>query len=1071
MFKKSILGMVVILLLAATAGAQSTTGTITGTVSDITGAVLPGVDVTVTNEGTNLTRNLVTNESGLYTAPQLPIGLYRVEAQLPGFQTAIQSGIQLRVDERARIDLALEIGQVSQIIEVTAEAPLIQSEDSSIGTVIDQQKVSELPLNGRNFESLVLLVPEAVTSHQGSHLGNRGGVVVAGMDEHYQSFYVDGVDNVDTIIRNFTYRPSIDAIAEFKVQSTGYAAEFGRNAGAVINVTTRSGTNQFHGSLFEYHRNKNLNTRGFFAEKADLEKEEFLRNQYGGTIGGPIVRDRTFFFFSYEGQRQAQDEVKRATVPTALMRAGDLSELGEITDPTTGLPFANNTIPQARWSNVTSEVMDFWLSPDTGGLSNNVSTSGSRTENFDNISIRLDHSFSDAHRASGRYSYAKEFIFDPYAAETGGGALPAFGQWNPRYRTSAGMNLTSILSPTLIHEFRVGFNRFAQPLTDQYNALASLVGQERTPLPSTMAAIARNRDAFDGFNLSGQVISLGGSGGFWRLNNTWNIIDTMNYNTGNHSFKMGVDYRQMDFHNITGGPNSYTFDGSFTGEPFGDFLLGLPITVATQVGIPELGIGPREYGRERKREFSWYIQDDWKATPNLTINWGLRWDYYDPLTALNGLSGWSPVDNKIHVICREAYEVECGASVADPELYVIQDGGNGIVPEGLFHPDKNNFGPRFGFAYSPFTGNKTVFQGSYGVMYDSDDRHKSFCCVKGAPFNKSLTFRSSPDTPEIDLDVDPFPEALGRAGSLSSGTYDVNRKDTYAQKWNVGIQHELTGRMMVDVSYVGSLTLKGQRSIQQNQPLTSGPGSVQARRPYSSFVSLSMNTNSGASNFHSIQTKLEQRFSSGLTFINSFMWGKAMDDRAIRTSGGGGVQDNYNWDAEYGPSSFDVRLKYGLSYIYEIPGGGNAFTEGWQVSGIISAQSGRPFTPRLGANIANVGTTSRPHRICDGKLSNPTADAWYDTSCFVTPEQYNFGNSGRGILTGDGLFNFDMSLMKNTYFGGERVNMQLRLEMFNITNHTNFGFPETRVDRSSAGQITSTLGNPRQIQLGIRFVY
>jgi hypothetical protein len=344
MFRKSILRMVIILVLAATAGAQSTAGTITGTVSDITGAVLPGVDVTVTNEGTNLTRNLVTNESGLYTAPQLPIGIYRVEAQLPGFQTAVQSGIQLRIDQRARIDLALEIGQVSQIIEVTAEAPLIQSEDSSIGTVIDQQKVSELPLNGRNFESLVLLVPEAVTSHQGSHLGNRGGVVIAGMDEHYQSFYVDGVDNVDTIIRNFTYRPSIDAIEEFKVQSTGYAAEFGRNAGAVINVTTRSGTNVFHGSLFEYHRNKGLNGVGYFAAKAGREKEEFLRNQYGGTIGGPIVPNRTFFFFSYEGQRQAQDEIKRATVPTAAMRAGDLSELGEsgrdVQAPRSVAPFA-----------------------------------------------------------------------------------------------------------------------------------------------------------------------------------------------------------------------------------------------------------------------------------------------------------------------------------------------------------------------------------------------------------------------------------------------------------------------------------------------------------------------------------------------------------------------------------------------------------------------------------------------------------------------------------------------------------------------------------------------------------
>ena len=1077
MLSRSFLSLAVVLLLAVSAAGQSTTGTITGTVSDVTGAVLPGVEITVTNEGTNLTRNLITNESGNYTAPQLPIGSYRVEAVLPAFQTAIRSGITLNVDQRARIDVVLRVGQVTEVVAVTAEAPLIQTEDSSVGTVIDQQKVTELPLNGRNFESLVQLVPEAVTAHQGSHLGQRGVVVVAGMDEHYQSFYVDGVDNVDTVIRNFAYRPSIDAIEEFKVQSTGYAAEFGRNAGAVINVTTRSGTNEFHGVVFNYHRNRSLNTSTIFAEKAGIEKEGFLRNQFGGTLGGPIIRDKTFFFVAYEGQRERQQIARRATVPTALMRTGNLSELtSTLIDPITGQPFPDNTIPSNRVNALAAEVMDFWPAANQGGLSKNLVTAPSKTENFDNISIKIDHAFTDVHRVSGRYSYAQEDIFNPFGSETSSGRnLPNFGQWNPRFRTSAGMNITSVFSPTIINEVRVGFNRFIQPLSTGTGSLAVHVGQTPQPIPSVMASIPRNRDAFDSFALSGQVENLGAGGGFWRGNNTWNIINALTINSGDHSFKLGVDYRKMDFHNITGAPNTYIFDGSFTGQPFGDFLLGLPISLTTRVGIQAAGLLAREYGRERKRELAFYLQDDWKVSPQLTVNWGVRYDYYDPLYALNGLSGWSQADNKIHVICQDAYADECGTGVIDPNLYVIQQGGNGTVPRGLTIPDKNNFGPRLGFAYSPFADSNTVIRGSYGIYYDSDDRHKSFCCVKSAPFNANLQFRSSPDTPQIDLAVDPFPAELGRAGSLSTGAYDPNMRDTYAQKWSLGVQQELAGSLMMDVSYVGSLTLKGRRSRRINQPLMPGPGSVALRRPFQPFGAFSAGgyfENAGRSNFHSLQAKLEQRFSSGLTFINSFMWGKAMDNRAIGTAGGGGgAQNHYNWDAEYARSSFDVRAKYSFSYVYAIPGGNNAFTDGWQISGIVTAQSGRPFTPRLGANIANVGTTSRPNRICDGSLGNPTEDRWFDTSCFVAPDRYTFGNSGRGILESDGFFNWDMSVMKNTYVAAERVNVQFRVEIFNITDQVNFGFPETRIDRSSAGAVGTLLGNPTQVQLGLRIVY
>ncbi len=1069
MVYRSFLSVTVVLLLAVSAAGQSTTGTITGTVSDVTGAVLPGVEVTVTNVGTNLTRSLITNESGLYTAPQLPLGNYRVEALLPGFQTAVRSGITLNVDQRARIDLVLEVGQVTEVVEVTAEAPLIQTEDSSIGTVIDQQKVTELPLNGRNFESLVLLVPEAVTSPQGSHLGARGGVVIAGMDEHYQSFYIDGVDNVDTIIRNFAYRPSIDAIEEFKVQSTGYAAEFGRNAGAVVNVTTRSGTNEFHGAIFDYHRNKALNTSTKFAKDQGLEKEGFLRNQFGATLGGPIVRDRTFFFFAYEGQRQRSEITRRGTVPTTKMRTGDLSELtSNLIDPVTGQPFPNATIPANRFNPLAKEALGFWAAPNSSGTSRNLTVAGSETADFDNISIKIDHAFTDVHRVSGRYSYAKEWLFNPFGFQ-GRRVLPSFGQFNPRYRTSSGMNMTSVFSPSVINEFRVGFNRFAQPLADFFSSLVSLVGEERTPLPPLMAAITRNRDAFDTFSMGGVVTNLGVGGGFWRLNNTWNFIDSLTINSGNHSFKLGVDYRKMDFHNITGSPNTYTFNGDFTGNPFGDFLLGYPISTATQTGILEAGIPAREYGRERKHEFALYVQDDWKVNPDLTINWGLRWEYYNPLTALNGLSGWLAEDNKIHVVCREAYEAECGKGAVDPNFFVIQDDGNGILPQGLTRPDKNNFAPRLGLAWSP-GGSNTVIRASYGIFYDSDDRHKSFCCVKGAPFNKSFSFRAT-NFNDLDLAVDPFPQTLAGSGSLTGGAYDPDTRDTYAQKWNLGIQRELAGSLMMDVSYVGSVTQKQRRGRRVNQPLTPGPGGVSGRRTFQPFGRLTLTENSGHSNFHSLQTKLEQRFSSGLTFINSFMWGKAMDDRATGSSGGAGFQNFYNMDAEYGPSSFDVRLKYSFSYVYALPEGSNAFTRGWQLSGILTAQSGRPFTPRLGSNVANVGNTSRPNRICDGKLSNPTEDRWFDASCFVAPAAFTYGNSGAAILEGDGFFNLDMAFMKNTYLLDERVNVQFRAEIFNLTDQTNYGFPETRVDRSSAGTIGTLLGNPTQVQLGLRIVY
>lgn len=1069
---------IALVLVSSLALAQSNNQTITGTVTDASGAVLPGVSITVVNEGTGLTRTAVTNESGNYSVPQIPIGNYRVEAELPGFRKEVRRGLTLQVDQRARIDLQLQVGQVTEVIEVTGQAPLIQTEDASIGSVIDHQKVIELPLNGRNFESLVQLVPGSVTANQGSHLAGRGGFVIAGQDEHNQSFFVDGVDNVDTIVRNFAYRPSIDAIEEFKVQSSGYSAEFGRNSGAVINVTTKSGTNEFHGAAWDYHRNSALDARDFFDPGPNIPG--FIRNQFGATFGGRIIRDKTFFFTAFEGTRERRAITRAGRVPSLELRQGNFSSITTpIRDPLTGQAFAGNIIPRARFDRLAAEVLPFWPEPNRAGALNLVTTP-SAINNHNNISVKIDHQITASHRLSSRYSYANEYIFGPFGGETDAGRrLPNFGQFNPRYRTSAGFNITSLLTNSMVNEFRFGFNRFEQPLTTDIGDLAARVGLDPKPLPPIMATIKRNRDAVDTFNLAGNVEPLGAGGGFWRLNNTFNGINNLTITRGNHTIKIGGDARRMLFYNITGAPNTYFFDGRYSGHPFADFLLGSPFRTQTQVGPP--GQRAREYGHEGKWDWSIYFQDDWKVSSRLTLNWGVRYEYYVPLTAFNGLSGFDRETGKIQVICVEKFRAECGLPL-DTRFYITQNGA-GPFPIGMHEVDKNNLAPRIGFAFRPFNSDKSVIRGGYGLYYDSDDRQKSFSHVKNAPFNATLTFDSpAGQPPQIQLTSNPFPTQLGQSGVITSGAIDRKLRNTYSQQWNLGVQHELVTNLLVDVGYQGSLTLKGPRSVQINQPITPATGSVASRRPHPLFGPLGFTENSGTSNFHSLQSKIEQRFSGGLTFISSFMWAKAIDDRYVGGQGNpGNAQNAYNLRAERGLSAFDVRKKWTFSFVYELPvGPGKGRLEqgaaahilgGWQLSGIYTAQDGRPFTPVLSTDNSNVGIgADRPNLIGNPKVDNPTPQRWFNAAAFAAAPRFTYGSAGRGILTSDGLATLDLSLTKNIRIS-ETMRMQFKGEFFNVTNHTNFGIPENRIDQPSAGTISSTITTSRQIQLGLRIVY
>jgi hypothetical protein len=1030
---------------AVSASAQAITGTILGTVADSSGAVLPGVTINATNTGTNQLRTTITNESGGYSLPSLQIGSYRVEAELAGFKKEIRSGITLQLDQRARIDFVMQVGQVSDALEVVAEAPLVQTDDSSIGAVIDYKKVVELPLNGRQFESLVQLVPGAVTPAQGSHLGNRGGFNVAGMDEHYNSFFLDGIDNVDPIIRNFSFRPSVDLIEEFKVQESGYNAEFGRNAGAVINVTTKSGTNAFHGSAWEFIRNDHLDARNFFAP-VGTPKPPLIRNQFGAVLGGRIVKDKTFFFAAYEGGRSKIGTTRRASVPTDAERAGILRSAA--IDPQTGQPFPNNTIPLNRFDPISVAVLNQWPPANLTTTGGNRAETANRIENINDISLKIDHQLLESSRLTGRYSYSVARVLDAFRNETGGGAnLGAFGQIADRIRTNIGLSLTTVKGGKWVNELRVGYNRFNQPQIPVNNGPPEIV-----PLQGFIKS-------FVPFTVAGYD-TIGSSGEFKRVVNVYNYIDNLSYSVGNHQFKWGADIRRYLFNAYTISLNALNFDGSrtsgagVTGNPFADFLLGLPFRTTSVTSGEGQGFPG---GNPRKLEVALYLQDDWKINPRLTLNYGVRWEFYKRIVEKrNRQSSWSATCNCVLVA------------------------GNGIDPA-LTSEDYNNVAPRFGFALRPFRNDKTVVRGSTGIFYDSDMRH-NFEVINNPPFLIQRTFTSSQIPGGLSLS-NPFPAGSGTA-TLNPQAFPAEYRDTYSEHFNFGIQHELVQGMLLDVSYVGNHTLKGRRTRNVNQP-------INGVRPYAGFGNIVLNEQAGSSVYSSLQTRVEQRFSSGLTFIGSYTWGHAIDNRPGQGTAST-VQNNYDFRSERGDADFDVRHRMTISSVFEIPVGRgrkhgdqwnralDAVLGGWGINGIGTFQGGRPFTVSLSTNpsgsLAGAGA-DRPNLVPGASAvpSNQGPDNWINRDAFTLPAPNTFGNAGRNIARGPTYKNVDFSLSKK-FDIAENRRLQFRAEFFNIANHPNFALPNAQWASSVAGapnfgRITQTIGSERQVQFGLRFEY
>ena len=1060
--------------------AQTTTGRIVGTVADQTGALIPGVEVMVRNPGTGLTRTVITNESGTYIVPVLPPAVYQVEATLPGFRREVRSGVTVSVDAAIRLDFTLAVGQVTEVVEVTADAPLLQSESASLGQVIDSRKVTAIPLNRRHFMSLTVLTTGVFPVAEGSNLSTQNFSFHAnGGREHDNNFLLDGIDNNDTGNKQLVIVPSIDAIQEFKIQTHAYAAEFGAASGGVLNVQTKSGTNEFHVTAFEFLRNDVLDARNFFA----VEKPPYKRNQYGVVVTGPILRDKMFFMFNYEANRIRRLDTRLASVPTAKQHAGDFSELGKpLIDPFTGQAFPGNIIPSDRFDPITANITQFWPLPNRplSSGSNYLSTANSITD-FDILMGKVDYRVSDKQNIFVRIAWQDAYRLDPRFDR--GSQLPNTGTayFQPIGRNVA-INDTYVFGPRVVNEFRAGFNRLIgctcppwlsrdQKSSDQNWAQElGFKGVQNVIKPD----VKKRSFGWPRIDMTGYAGITGGSGSE-RYDNTWHFYDALALTRGNHQLKMGGEFRTQYFHyDGRSDPNGrFRFDGRYSGDAWADLLLGYPSRTIRAIGDVQT--------YTKGRAVNLFFQDDWKVTPNLTLNLGLRWEIMTPYA--DDTAGQAVFDvPTAQIVIVGKSGPQTFPHPFNPDEVITLNGSLDVGRKNLYNHDFNNFVPRTGFAYSPEAVD-LVLRGGFGVFTVPDFNRHAFRFRNAAyPWVIPQTFFGARTVPDLTM-TDPFPEALGR-NSIQTYAMDPNYRNGYTMQFVLGIQRPLGANMVLDVSYAGSRGLKwfGDRNINQARL---GPGSVGSRRPIPGWGSITHYERSFASKFHSLQAKFERRFSDGLTFVSAYTWSHAITDQ---DEGASGVQrdpqDSNNLAAEWGNANFDRRHRLVNSFSYELPiGEGKRFMSslpgvaqfllgGWQVAGITTMSTGSSFTPEVGGDISRTGLNFvRPNRICDGILprGERSPDRWFDTSCFKIPEIGTFGNAGRGILKAPGINNWDISLTKRNQIG-EDHSIDFRVEFFNAFNHPGFNLPSYRVNSRQFGTLTRAR-EARQIQFGLKINY
>jgi hypothetical protein len=1081
-----------------------TTSQINGTITDTSGAGVPAATVTVVNIETQLSREVLTNNEGFYSAPLLPPGRYQVRVQKESFKPVVRDNITLEVNQVARLDFSLELGAVTESVLVSATAPLIESDTSSLGQVIETKQIVDLPLNGRNFVSLAILGPgvtgvgygAAGTIMSGSRpddLRPGSEIFSNGNREGSNNFMYDGIDNNERLTLSITLRPSVEAVREFKIQTNMFAAEQGRSAGATVNVITKSGTNDFHGSAYEFLRNDKFDAREYFA-RGDQAKPAFRQNQFGATLGGPIVPNRLFFFTAYEGFRKRRENVSVNTVPTEAMRRGDFSAVRDIFDPFTVRRdpaassgyvrdiFPNRQIPMNRWDPVAVKLINAYPLPQTAGLVNNHTSILKEKQRWDQGDGRVDWNASEKNLIFGRFSRQDTVTTRPSTfapvnipgidVPVSLGSEASFAGDSALVSHHAVLAWTRTFTPTFLMEARMGFQRFNLDFTQEGSTPGAQLGEKLGVRGSNQGPRSDGIPIVSPANYQGigQTRSLP----IIRRENTFNPVANLTHIFSRHTIKYGVDVRrrQLTIFQTNRGNGRFNFNAQFTsdpnrtantGDPMASFLLGAASTIEQDFLLATVGMRGTEYGA--------FIQDDWRVNNRLTLNIGLRYEYDTPYSEVaNRWTNFDPVTGQFLIA---GYNADKWVGVK---------------------PDKNNWAPRLGFAYRAL--DKTVLRGGAGIFYNAQGSEsvtmRMHRQIPFGPINAIQIDQFNPNVRRISDGLPPIPEldfdvvTANPSGNLLATAFDF--KNGYAIQFNFQVQQELPWDMVAKVGYVGNLNRQLDNPFNVNQ-IDPGPGTPASRRPLRTVAPNVLDVNyavsDGISNYHSLQATMEKRFSSGLSFISAYTWSHSIDN--VINAFGGAANGPFPQDIRYrhldrGTSGFDITHRFTTSTTYELPIGkgravdlegiANTLLGGWQTNAIFTAQTGLPFTPTLNTSVSNAGG-SRPDRLKTGTLEDPDPSRWFDTSfnrpdaAWGVPRQYTYGNAGRNILRGPGRVNLDFSIFKNFYLT-ERFNLQFRAESFNLFNTPQFGLPNSTIGSPAAGTITGLVGNPRQMQFALR---
>ncbi len=1082
---------VTVLAQSICAYAQTTNSSILGAVTDTSGAAIPNAAIVLTNTATGGQRTIESSSNGEYRFFPLNTGTYEIGVEKSGFKKRIQSRVVVGVAESVKVDFQLQVGDVASAVDVSDTPPLLQTQETSVGGAITGAELTRLPVNGRNYTRLILLLPGTSDRAKSQTNGTVSGTnlySVNGQRAQDNNYTLDGVENNLFRMNSPGASPPMDSMQEFRVM-TGANSEFGRSAGANVNMVTKSGTRDLHGSLYEFFRNDKLDANDFFANRENRGKVPYRQNQYGVSVGGPVVlpkiyngRDRTFWFVNWEGFQSRRGSTALSTVPVAAQRDGDFSgQPRSIYDPLTAQagangtairqPFAGNRIPTNRINPATRYIMDTLVPlPDRAGLTQNFLNTESSANDRDAIITRVDHTIGTKDTLSFRYFNQRvqsttPSTFPSYFAESRFDAHNLSATWD------------RILSPRSIFEFKFGYHDPFVPSVTQNRVVTRSEYLQKTGIKMFQAdtpfATLPIMNVSGQFNLTGSGV---GSG-----DHVYQFAPSLTKTLGSHNLKFGLTYSRREYFYDGSTPMHGTavFDqrltelasAANTGHSTASFLLGYPSRIERGEGIAATN------GRQNAYHF--FVQNDWRATSKLTINLGLRYEINNPpydttdnvgtlLVGRDGATGkytgtllWGNVNPRPDPVTGRLNEP-------------ARTGGYGRT---LQTNDWNNFAPRIGIAYQ--IDRLTVIRAGVGVFYNSTFFQELQDKRKFYPYNTSQFFTANTGL-QPDLSITDAGPSYNNTTAIGGWAQNPSNRTPYSQQWNFFVQRQLPSEVVLNVGYVGSSNHRQIGYVPINAATVPGSSPLQSRRLMPEYGDINGGLNDFNSNYHGLQTSAVKRFNQGLSFQVNYTWSRAMDYQSSLSETK--TQNPFNRAADYSRSSWDLRHVFQFAYVYELPigrarrFGGNMHRAldyaigGWSMEGIARFQTGGPVNVTIGQDRANIGSsTQRPDVLRNPNTGPRTSDQWFDTSAFQMPAIYTFGSAGAYLVDSDGRHNFDFSIAKSFRIVEQHA-ISLRAEFFNLTNSVSMADPSGGLTAATFGRVSSATA-ARQIQLALRYTF